>query len=1394
MTKRHNPKLLQQYMLSVLLFCAWLCTGVNSLAQGRRFTHLSVEDGLSQSSVISIVQDSAGFMWFGTRNCLNRYNTRSFQVYRNTPGDTNSISSNDYVFALLRDHRNRLWVGTQRGLNLYLPQKDAFERMLADSTRPGSISHIYINCIYEDRSGRIWVGTNNGLNLLTGENPGRFQNFFPGVGMNEIHAICEDKQGALWVGTAGGLVRMIYQNGKASYTYFTHQPNVATSLSCNNVSSIVECKGELWVGTECGGLNLLDRNTNNFQHFTHSNHTPGTISSDIIRKMIVDETQNLWIATIDGLNYFETANRTFTVYRNDPEDASSLSNNSIRDLYIDKYGSLWVGTVFGGVNVTHAIATPFTIYKTSRLVNSISSNVVSAITADEKQNLWIGTEAEGLNYFDRQRNTFTHYKNDPADPRSLSRNFIKAIYKDKQNVMWIGTYDGGLNRFNPATKTFTHYRHNADDSTSLSGDNIICMGEDSWGRFWVGAYGKGLNLFNRETGRAENFTTHPASRFRISSNWVRLVYEDRHKNLWVGTAHGLNLLSPGEQRFTWFYKQPGNKDSLNSDYINCMLEDSKGRMWIGTYDGGLSLYHPNTKTFSTYTMQNGLPGNNVRGILEDKQGFLWLSTENGLCRFNGNNGQVLNYNIYDGLPGNEFNYNSYYRDANGQFFFGGFTGMVSFYPQQMRVNESIPPVVFTGLKLFNKPVGIRDESGLLESAMSYTRRIDFAAAQNIFTIEFAALNYIKSGKNRYAYKLDGFEKDWNIVDNPAATYTNLPSGRYTFLVRASNNDGVWNNEPARLEIVVHPPLWKTWWAYLIYFIVAVLLLYITIRFFRRQARLERDLYYEHQQKMQQEELHQQKIDFFTNISHEIRTPLTLIVGPVENLLANTPVDSTVNRQLALVKKNADRLIRLVSELLDFRKAESGNMQLSVSEGDVIAFTREVFSSFNDLARGRNINYTFSPAVEHCNSWFDPTQLEKVLFNLLSNAFKFTEDGGVITVTIPAIINNQLSIAISNSGKGIPQERQSKLFNRFYQAGTADGLLGTGIGLALSKSIIQAHGGEISVESTPGSTTFTIVLSLGKDHFTKEQLTGATGVRNTMVEKQTVPIIEDAGITLAEEEHSTASAKPSLLLVEDNDDIRQMIRNALSAQYDITEASSGASGWQTVTELIPDLVISDVMMEGENDGFTLCHRIKTDERTNHIPVILLTARAAPSSQITGLQTGADAYIIKPFFIQVLELQVRNLFSLRNINREKFTRQITLQPEQQAVFATELPAAPTAETLFLQKLVAVVEENMEDPEFGVPVLLKKAGMSQTVLYRKLKALTDMSIVDFIKSVRLKKAAELLRQPGADISIADVAYRVGFSDRKYFSKEFRKQFGQSPTEFINKGDEHLDNEGEN
>jgi signal transduction histidine kinase/DNA-binding response OmpR family regulator len=720
----------------------------------------------------------------------------------------------------------------------------------------------------------------------------------------------------------------------------------------------------------------------------------------------------------------------------------------------------------------------------------------------------------------------------------------------------------------------------------------------------------------------------------------------------------------------------------------------------------------------------------------------------------------------------------------------------------MRVNHTIAPIVFTGLRLFNKPVGIQDESGLLAKSMPFTQSITFAAAQNIFTIEFAALNYIKSGKNQYAYKIEGFEKDWNMVDNPAATYTNLPPGHYTFLVRASNNDGVWNTEPAKMEIVVRPPLWKTWWAYLLYVIVIVGILYITIRFFNRQARLERDLYYEHQQKMQQEELHQQKIDFFTNISHEIRTPLTLIVGPVEHLLENSK-DSVISRQLGLVKQHADRLIRLVTELLDFRKAESGLMQLHVSEGDVVAFSRNIFSSFTDLATGRSITYTFIAAVNNIHTWFDPTQLEKVLFNLLSNAFKFTEGDGTIIVAIKKAGEKDISIEISNSGEGILPEQQSKLFSRFYQIGNAgDGMLGTGIGLALSKSIIEAHGGQIGVQSVPategkvnGRTTFTITLLLGKVHFTPEQLSGVGRVQHAQMTEladpeNDLPVVEENGI-------ETGSTKPCLLLVEDNAAIRQMIRDALSSQYEITEAATGASGWETVTTLIPDLVISDVMMEGEDDGFTLCHQIKTDERTNHIPVILLTARAAPASQLTGLRTGADAYITKPFLLQVLELQVRNLLALRNIIREKFTRQVTLQPQTPELVIADQQPEPTAEDLFLQKLVTLVEEHIDDVDFGVPVLLKKAGMSQTVLYRKLKALTNMSIADFIKSVRLKKAAELLKQAGNDASIAEVAYRVGFSDRKYFSKEFRKQFGVSPTEYIESFTTGLENEsksGEN
>lgn len=1380
-------------MRTVFLLCGVIALSSLSVCLGqtapteeqRSFSHLSVEDGLSQSSVISIVQDSAGFMWFGTRNCLNRYDSRSFKIYRHRPGDSNSISSNDYIFGLLKDTRNRLWVATQRGLDLYKPESDAFEQFYHDTLQPGSLSDSYINCLYEDRQGRIWIGTNNGLNLLTHEHPYRFVSYGK-LPSGEIHAICEGRLGALWIGTAAGLTKMTITGGHAECITYQHRPGDRGSLSCNSVTSIaIDRNGKLWIGTECGGLNVFDPVSQQFIQYQHDPAQPHSISSNNIRKIIVDQENNLWIGTIDGLNHFDQQEQRFTIYRYDPENPQSLSNNSIRDLYEDKYGSIWVGTVFGGVNVTHAIATPFSVYKNSNLVNSISSNVVSAITADEKHNLWIGTEAEGVNYFDRQHGQFIHYKHDPANPASISGNFIKCIYRDKTNQVWIGTYDGGLNLFHPGSGTFTHYRHDPANPQSLPGDNISCILEDTRDRFWVGAYGKGLNLFDRQHGTFRMYTTDPSSAYRISSNWIRVLYEDRHKNLWIGTAHGLNRLPDGGDHFAWFLKSADKKDSLVSDYINCIVEDKTGNIWIGTYDGGLSLFHPDTRSFTTYTMQNGLPGNNVRGILEDGRGNLWLSTDNGLCKFNVQTKKIDTYNIYDGLPGNEFNYNSYYKDSTGQMFFGGYAGMVSFYPERIRVNQFIPPVVFTGLKLFNKPVGIRDKSHLLARDISLTHGITFSARQNIFTIDFAALNYIKSGKNRYAYKLDGFEKDWNYVDNPSATYTNLPPGRYTFLVRATNNDQLWNDTPARMQIIVLPPLWATWWAYLLYIIITAITLFFVIRFFRRQARLERDLYYEHQQKMQQQELHQMKIDFFTNISHEIRTPLALILGPIEKLMQLTRGNAVVDRQLGLARKNADRLVRLVTELLDFRKAESGHMKLWVTQANLVLFAREIFSNFEELAVSRQMSYQFETDDETIMAWFDPVQLEKVLFNLLSNTFKFTGDRGSIHLTIHRDQDHpeeRVRIQVIDTGKGIPKESLSRLFERFYQAGPAKTAgLGTGIGLALSKSIIELHGGQIMVDSNPespgqqGYTRFTILLPLGLTHFTPDQLVPST----PPLETNYTPFAP-AGATANElfqaaptdtTAQTAVAGKPTILLVEDNPEMRQMIRDALSGSYQIEECSNGREGWEMATRIIPDLVISDVMMEGVDDGFTFCHTLKQDERTNHIPVILLTARVAAVHQINGLQTGADVYLTKPFHIQVLELQVHNLLALRNVIRDKFTRDVTLQPAK--------PATGSAEELFLEKLVAIVEEHMEDPEFGVPMLLKKIGMSQTVLYRKLKALTDCSIADFIKSVRLKKAGLLFLQNAG--SIADIAYRVGFSDRKYFSREFRKQFGQSPTEYL-------------
>jgi len=1319
-------------------------------------------------------------MWFGTRDCLNRYDGKGVRIYRTDSDNPASISTEDYMYAILEDRQKNLWIGTQNGLNRYIPEKDAFERIAYLAEDPNSISDRIVLSIMADKKGKVWFGTNMGLSMLENSSSRKFKKFFQkdGLAGNSIYAIFEDSNGNIWVGTTLGLTLMTLKNGKYTFSTFIHSPANPKSISGNSIKAIGEDnQGRIWIGTEADGLNLFVPDDRSFVRFKYSPSDASGISNNFIRKIIAGKNGSLWVATMSGLNILDPKTLRFTAFKHDSDNRKSLSDNSIKDIYEDDQGSVWIGTMFGGVNVTHRNTIPFTIYKYSKYRNSISSDIISVIAADDQENLWIGTEGQGLNYFNTKTGQFKKYVNDPRDPNSLNNNTIKSIFKDRKNRIWIGLFQGGLELFDPATQKFKHYPHEPGNPKSLSHGYVSSITEDEQGRLWVATSSKGVNIFDPQKETFSVINDLPTSGLRLSSSYIRIVYTDSRKNMWVGTPRGLNLLKPGASQFQYFFKSSTSKDSLKSMQINCIKEDHLRNIWIGSLRGGLSLYHPQTNSFTTYTKANGLASDNIIDILEDNEGNLWLSTDRGLTKFDVRRKSFKNYNITDGLPANEFNYNSAYKDKNGKLYFGSYNGLVAFTPRDIKENTNTPGIAFSGLKLFNKPIAIDGPDQLLKENISFTKSITFSADQNIFTIDFLALNYIQPQRNKYAYKLEGFEKDWNYVSIPSATYTNLPSGKYRLLVKGSNNDGLWNDTPASLEIRILPPLWKTWWAYLLYFVAGGILLYFVLRFTRRQQRLESELYYEHVNSERQQELYQMKLDFFTRISHEIRTPLTLIFAPLEKLIKLTKENVAVNQQLLGVKKNTDRLLRLISELLDFRKIESGHASLQVSENNLVDFCYAIYEAYQGLAEIKNIRYTFNSPEDSIVVYYDVSQMEKVFFNILSNAFKYTPEGGEITFSITKE-QDRVKVEITDTGIGIPKEAQDRIFTNFYQVKSDTvAVEGWGIGLALVKNIVDLHKGEISLESEPtaagrsGRTNLAVKLYFGKSHFNADELIAAPALIKAVstAQEMTAEVLADKT-----EQRTISEKKYTVQVVEDNDELRGFIVQSLEQTYHILESANGLQAWETAIEHVPDIIVSDVTMP-EMNGLELCLKLKQEEKTNHIPVIMLTAMAAHLHQVDGLEAGADVYITKPFSIQVLELSIRNLLQGREGLKQKYIKQIMLSPRK---LDMESP-----DEKFLNKLMQLVEDKMEDPDFNVSSLVEDIGMSQTVLYKKIKALTGLTISDFIKSQRLKRAAQLLSDH--KLNIAEVAYTVGFNDRKYFSKEFRKQFGIAPSDYSQKTD---------
>lgn len=1357
-------------MLRVFSLLIFVLYALGLSAQELVFSRVTAEDGLSPGGVLAIAQDEKGFMWYGTQNGLNRYDARRFKTYKHTSAGKLNNGNNDYITCLLHDSYKNLWVGTRNGLSKYDPQKDHLQEV---KIHPLSTNNnLKISCIYEDRQKRIWVWTSSGLYVLSDRAKNAFNAIKLPIRLTSAEndskgTVYQDSKGFFWLGTPLGLIKVTYGKEKTSYQYYQHDSDNEHSISDNYVTSITEdLEHHLWVGTQ-QGLNLLYPDSHTFKRYKSTN-TAGLLN-DNVRVLKTDRTGKLWIGTQGGLSIYDSRKKTFKFYQSTTHNNEGLSNNSIHSIFQDKHGNVWVGTYWGGVNLVSKDDTPFYTYQTQSSAK-VNNDVIGAVLEDSFQNLWIGTEGNGIAYINKKTNKIIYFKNNVKNRKSLSSDLVKVIYEDLDHNIWIGTHGGGLNLFNSSNQSFTRFL-NQSNNPAMRDSEVLTLLDTEEGLFWVGMQ-TGLVIFKRSGRSLEQIGPNLICKI-VDKRTVRTIVKAKNGDIWLGTADGIFRLQKKSGKIEHFTVGNG----LPKNNVNCIYEDRKENIWFGFQSGGFAMYNPSNrhKLFKTFNVAKGLADENVNAILDDEQGNLWISTGNGLSKFNLRDNSFRNYNKEDGLAGNIFNVNSCYKSPT-QLYFGGYNGLTSFRPSSVKDNLFAPPTFLTGLKVFNSHIGI-EPKGLIEKEISLVKELQFSHSQNLFTIEFAALNYNQPKKNTYAYKLDGFDKAWNYSQNPAATYMNLPSGEYVLWLKGTNNDGVWGNATA-VAITVLPPYWKTVWAYALYAIAIASISFFVIRFFVLRSLIKRD-----------RELNQFKLDFFTNISHEMRTHLSLINGPAEKLLVGSTEDNGNTKHLKIIKRNSESLLQLVTEIMDFRKIEIGNFWLNVSKNDIVKFIQEIFDSFYDVALTLNINSRFSASSPNLELFFDQSQLKKVFFNLISNAYKFTPHGGKILVSIEEK-KNDVVVKIRDNGKGISPESINNLFTNYFQEDDSAGEnKGYGIGLALAKSIVELHKGNISVESIRANneiaTTFTVTLRKGHRHFSHHQniklFPGS--IQYEKIEQRVEPP------KLSVELNKTKIGSYTVLLIEDNQEIISFIRSILESTYNIVESENGVSGWEKAIDIIPDLIISDIMMPGL-DGRTLCSRLKADDRTSHIPVILLTALCAENHQISSLENGADIYLTKPFSTQVLNLHISNLLRLgekiRTFTKEQFIVQKTT-PEHFTGATLNEATLESKVDAFLTKAINIVESNIDNTDFSVGDFANNLAMSKPVLYKKIQAVSGLSVNDFIKSVRLNKARFLLLE-NLNNNVSEVAYMVGFSDPKYFSKEFKKKFGRSPKDWRSYGSNNL------
>lgn len=1351
------------YLFSFALFLGTLLQTVyaqklHNIPADLKFQHFTSVNGLSQRSVADIVQDKKGYIWFGTRDGLNKFDGQKFVVYRHNTADSTSLS-NSNIHAIYEDEGGNLWVGTERGLNKYNPATDNFIRYtFADS--PHAVADNLVRGIIQVDSRILWVATENGiiqLDIQTNEIK-KIQKQSEGsnsLSDNNLRSFLKDGEGNIWICNARYID--VYNIKNRQFKRLDYPQKADNSrIHLNGLPTLfLDKKNMLWLGYE-QGLALYDRSTESFIDFEFQHKKAITTST---RTLCEDHFGNLWIGSYSGL-YILNAKRTALKHIvHYPDNSTSLSQNSIYKIIRDSRGDMWIGTWAAGINYYNQDNTAFKNIYAGNTIDKLNYKVVSGMAEDVNGNLWIGTEGGGLNFYDRSAQKFTYYKHNIHNPHSLSANNIKSVIIGRDGNIWIGMHDGGLNFLNPREKPFKFQRIDfpSNQNISLKAYKVLTLFEDRNGNIWIGTLTGGLMFYD----------AHKKTLSKIDKDIktvMSIAQTEDPDLLLIGGNNGLEIIHIYTKQKKTIPLKELSKDAPPL-YVNCIFVDQSNNYWIGTEGQGLHIYNPKNKTTKSYRTQDGLPNDIIYGILPDNDGKIWISTNNGISQIDTASNIIKNYNQSDGLQGNEFNYGSFFKAKSGGLFFGGTNGLTYFNPKDLRRNTFVPPIDIVNIDVNNTFF-----SNITDAVSSIT----LAYNENNFSIDFTSLSYMRPEKNEFAYKLEGNDDNWNYVGNQRkAVYTNIKEGSYIFRVKGSNNDGIWNEHGATLHIRVLPAPWKTWWAYTLY-----LLAFGGLYFYIRKLILLRTR--ERKEKERIEEINQLKLNLFTDVSHDFRTPLTLIIGPLERMIRSKSGDRFVQEQHGIMYKNARMLLQLINEILDFRKIETNKLSLQASESNIVPFIEDIKKAFDSLAVEKNITYKLIKGDENIPVWFDKIKLKKIIYNLLSNAFKFTENDKEITVhvsTTTKIIGSKsvafVKITVVNFGAFIPNDQIDFIFDRFYQLDHEYRYIGSGIGLALTKKLVELHKGLITVQSAMDKGThFNVFLRLGSTHLSADERIHENEA--IMGEKAFYidPVEIDPQVSATENLSSDTDYQEelqSLLIVEDNLELQSFIRQIFIYKYNVFVAENGKQAIAIAHQHTIDLIISDVSMP-EMDGVELCHQIKTTLATSHIPIILLTAKTSTTHQEKGYRTGADAYITKPFNAEILEIRVDNLLKTRANLIRKFKQDAILEPKK---LATTSP-----DETFLEKAALVVEQNMADPNFNVGTFVQEMNMSRTVIYTKIKALTGQNLSTFIRIIRLKKAATLIAQ--TDMNIAQIAYEVGFNDLKYFRESFKEIFKMTPSEY--------------